>query len=77
MDQETRLTGILDLIDWAGDHAVAVGEDEMLIYPTARLAGQIGGVQFTRRNHHLLFATGQLVAVQIHAVEVIVGAERL
>ena len=65
----------------AGDrghhHAVAVGEEHVAVDPGLRVRRQQRGFQLAGREHHALIRAVEPVAVDVHVMELVVGADLL
>ena len=59
------------LRDEAHDHAIAMGELQILVDPGLRLRGELRR-ELAGRKHHLMIAIRQVVAVHINIVELII-----
>ena len=67
--------------DFAGDrghdHAVAVREEHMAVDPRLGVGGSSAGLELAGRQHHLLIGAVELIAIDIHVMELVVGSDLL
>ena len=75
LDQELRQSLRGDAVDGAHDHAVTMGERQMLIDPDAGLQVRIR--QLARRDHELTVLAVDHVAVVVDVLELVVGPDLL
>ncbi|GBD28715.1 hypothetical protein HRbin31_00736 [bacterium HR31] len=74
---QLRQALLRDPVHGGRHHAVTVGVDEVLVHPRAGLRRQAGGVQLPHRQHELLLAPPDRVAVDVHVGEGVVRPQAL
>ena len=77
LHEEGRQAFAFELGDGAHHHAEAVRELQALVHPGAGVVGEERGVDLARGEHHLAASAGQVVAIDVDVVELVVGADQL
>ena len=63
--------------DRGHDHSVAVGEQHMEVDPGLGVGWKKRWLEFAGRQHHLLIRAVELIAIDVHVMELVVGPDLL